>query len=118
MTADIEINCQECGNSVKKIKVKSPVKAAAIVAALTIGGSQFVEYAITDNRYPIATEFEILNACINGGERSLSRKYYQGQREVCLCALEDTMNQISSTRKKVTDFLFLEAFRENVKDCK
>jgi len=117
MTADIEINCQECGNFVKKIKIKNPIKAAAIVAALTIGGSQFIEYAITDNRYPIAMEFEILDACINGGG-SLSSRYYKGRKEVCFCAMEDTMNQISSTRKRVTDAGFLNAFRENVKDCK
>jgi len=101
----------------EKFSIKKPLKVAGITAILAYGGSNFVDYAMTNNRYPIATEFEILNACINN-RGSLSSKYYHRAKKVCFCAMEDTMNQISSTRKRVTDAGFLKAFSENAKDCK
>ena len=115
--ATIKLHCQKCSNVREKFSIKKPFKVAAITAILAYGGSNFIDYAVTDNRYPIATEFEILNACINNRGPS-SSKYYHRTKDVCFCAMEDTMNQISSTMKRVTDAGFLKAFTENAEDCK
>lgn len=116
--ATVEFQCKTCGSVIEKFTVKKPLKAAGIAAILAYGGSQFIDYAIFDNRYPLNVEYAVLEACSSSYKEPLSYSSYGSKKKLCLCALEDTMNEISYIRFKVDEKGFLEAFEENAKSCK
>ena len=61
--ATVKFHCKACANVIDKFTVKKPLKAAGLAAILAYGGSQFIDYAITDNRYPLDVEYAVLEAC-------------------------------------------------------
>ena len=116
--ATIEFHCQTCSNVTKEISIKKPLKVAAIAAILAYSGSQFADYAITDNRYPLETEYSLLEACISSYQKPLSGSQYRNKKNKCLCALQETMNEISHIRYMVSEDSFLDAFNGNARECK
>ncbi|MBK1874466.1 hypothetical protein FE848_14670 [Marinobacter sp. 1-3A] len=116
--ATVEFQCKTCESVIEKFTIKKPLKAAGIAAILAYGGSQFIDYAITDNRYPLDVEYSVLEACSSSYKEPLSHSSYRSKKKLCLCALEDTMNEISYIRYKVDEKGFLKAFEENAKSCK
>ena len=117
VTAEVKFECQKCSSVIEKFEIKKPLKVAGIAAVLAYGGSQFIDYAITDNRYPMDKEYAILDACVSSYQQPLSYSVRGDKEKVCLCALEDTMNEISYIRSRVDEKGFLKAFRENAKSC-
>lgn len=115
--ATVKFHCKTCSTHIEKFTIKKPLKAAGLAAILAYSGSQFIDYAITDNRYPLAVESEILNACTNSYQEPVSFRVHGKRRDVCLCALEDTMNEISYIRYKVNEKAFLKAFNSRAKAC-
>lgn len=115
--AQIILSCKTCKNLVDKIEIKRPVKATAIAAVLAFSGSSFISYAVTDNRYPLSVEHEVMDACVSSYDKPVSRRIYGIKTEVCLCALEDTMNQISYIRYNVDESGFLDVFEDKAKAC-
>lgn len=111
------LSCKTCKQQFDKIEIRKPVKATAIAALLAFSGSQAISYAVTDNRYPLAVEHEVMEACVSSYDKPVSRRVYGNKGNVCLCALEDTMNQISYVRYNVDESGFLDAFEENAKTC-
>ncbi len=116
--ATVKFHCKTCASVIEKFTVKKPLKAAGVAAILAYGGSQFVDYAITDNRYPLDVEYAVLEACTSSHKQPLSYSSYGSKKKLCLCALEDTMNEISYVRYKVNEKGFLKAFESNAKSCK
>ncbi|NRA71946.1 MAG: hypothetical protein HRU24_13070 [Gammaproteobacteria bacterium] len=116
--ATVKFYCKTCSSVIDKIQIKKPLKAGAIAAVLAYGGSQFIDYAITDNRYPLDVEYAVLEACASSYNKPMAYRDYGEKRELCLCAMEDTMNEISYVRFKVDESGFLEAFENNVQSCK
>ncbi len=116
--ATVKFHCKACANVIEKFTVKKPLKAAGLAAILAYGGSQFIDYAITDNRYPLDVEYAVLEACTSSHKQPLSYSSYGSKKKLCLCALEDTMNEISYVRYKVNEKGFLKAFESNAKSCK
>ena len=115
--ATVKFHCETCSSLIETSTIKKPLKAAGLAAILAYGGSQFIDYAITDNRYPLAVESEILNACTNSYQEPVSFRVHGKRRDVCLCALEDTMNEISYVRYKLNEKAFLKAFDSRAKAC-
>lgn len=114
----VKFECKKCSALIEEFKIKKPLKAAGIAAILAYGGSQFIDYAISDNRYPMAVEYAVLEACSSSYSRSMSSLTLGSNKKRCLCALEDTMNEISYIRFKVNESAFVSSFRENIKSCK
>jgi hypothetical protein len=113
----IILSCKSCKKQLDRIEIKKPVKATAIAALLAFGGSQTISYAVTDNRYPLAVEHEVMEACVSYYDKPVAKSVYGSRAKVCLCALEDTMNQISYVRYNVNESGFLSAFEGNAKAC-
>jgi len=113
----IEFTCKKCKENIDTIRIKSPLKTMGIAAILAYSGSQFIDYAVTDNRYPTKIEHAVLKACINYDKTPLSSGDYKLKENLCLCALENTMNEISYIRYKVNKNGFLKSFKENTKYC-
>lgn len=115
---DVIVSCGACSNQIAKKTITEPFKVAAILTVLAYGTSQFVEYVITDNRYPTKVEYEVTRSCLSSSQSTLRYKNYNEKLNICLCALEDTMNEISYIRYNVDEDGFLKAFRENTNECK
>jgi len=115
--ATIKIHCQSCSIVVKKISFAKPFKVAGIAVVLAYGGSNFVDYAISDNRYPLDVEHAVIEACISSSQEPLSYRHFSKKRVLCLCAMEKTMNEISYTRYVVNESGFLQAFEEHAQSC-
>jgi hypothetical protein len=93
--ATVKIHCKICATVLEKYTIKKPFKSALIAMLLAYGGGQTIEYAVTDNRYPLNIEYAVLNACTSSYQQALSYVSYDLKETICLCALEDTMNEIS-----------------------
>jgi hypothetical protein len=118
IASTVKFECKSCSSIIEEFTIKKPLKAAGIAAILAYGGSQFIDYAITDNRYPLAVEYAVLEACSSSYSRSMSKIAYGNNKKRCLCALEDTMNEISYVRYRVNESAFINSFKENIKSCK
>lgn len=114
---ELFIKCKTCKKVVKQKTITNPYKVAALLAIISYGVSQFIDYAITDNRYPLDIEYSVMDSCANSYERPLVRRAYGKKKSICLCALEDTMNEISYTRYLVDEKGFLDVFEENAVSC-
>lgn len=113
----VESFCEECGHIFKRIDIKKPLTAGAIAAVLAYTGSQAVELAVTDHRYPLETEYALVEACVDGARETLSYRRYQRKRSICLCALENTTNDISYTGYIIDDDNFIDTFKQNKREC-
>ncbi|ELA7017093.1 hypothetical protein RA809_004647 [Vibrio parahaemolyticus] len=109
--------CSECSSVIEKFTIQKPLKALGLSLLAAYGGSNFIDYAISDNRYPLKVETEIFDSCLNSYERPLKHSAYRDKKSICLCALQDTMNEISFTRYRVDEEGFLNAFSRNAKGC-
>lgn|GEM_PF-2568545 len=114
---DIKAYCRECSHVFIRKTVTKPYKVAAILAILSYGASQIIEYVITDNRYPLKLEYALVESCINAYERPLQIRDYHGKKETCLCAIEDAMNEISYVRYSINEDAFLSSMEEKAKVC-
>ncbi|MGR5149985.1 hypothetical protein ACQKP8_25995 [Photobacterium alginatilyticum] len=110
--------CSECSSIIEKFTIQKPLKALGLSLLVAYGGSNFIDYAISDNRYPLKVETEIFDSCLNSYERPLRHSNYRNKKSICLCALQDTMNEISFTRYSVDEEGFLNAFSKNANGCK
>lgn len=88
-------------------------------AILVIGlvSGQVADFVLFDNRYPMHVEYSIVDACANSNPELVSKNIYIDRRNVCLCAMQDTMNEISYIRYKADKESFLSAFRKNSNEC-
>ncbi|WCN19590.1 hypothetical protein GV053_13910 [Marinomonas mediterranea MMB-1] len=112
------IKCRSSNKTIKKITVTKPYKVAALLTVVSFGASQFIEYVVTDNRYPLGVEYSLLDVCVNSSGYAIPYEGYRSKKKICLCALEETMNEISYIRYKVDEDRFQEVFRDNAKECK
>lgn len=115
--ANISFDCKKCSKNVGSLHIEKPFKAAIVTAILAYGGSQFIDYAVTDNRYPTKIEYELIDSCLSSYSKPISYSVYGSKKQVCLCALEDTMNEISYVRYRIDEDGFMEAFEENAISC-
>jgi hypothetical protein len=114
---ELIVKCNTCKKVVKQKTITNPYKVAALLTIISYGVTQFIDYAVTDNRYPLDIEYTVMDSCTNSYERPLVRSAYGKKKSVCLCALEDAMNEISYTRYLVDKKGFLDVFEEKAVDC-
>ena len=93
--ATVEFHCKKCSSVIEKFTINKPLKAAGLATILAYGGSQFIDYAISDNRYPLDVEYAVLEACSSSYKEPLSYSTYSSKKELCLCALEQYFGQFS-----------------------
>lgn len=64
LIAEVSFKCHNCQATHWSKLFSKPYRIAALIAFASYGSSQFIDYAITDNRYPLVVEYEVLNAHI------------------------------------------------------
>lgn len=92
------IICDECQSSFFGYKFKKHkrklISATAALAIGTVGGYKVGDW-LTEQRYPLAVEYQMVNACVNSDNRALRRDSYVQKQRTCLCAVESTVSRFS-----------------------
>lgn len=111
------VRCGHCQEELSSHKFKKHIISSGAMLAVGIVGGQIADYVINDNRYPIKTEYSIIDACNNSYSELVSLSVYSRRKEICLCSMEKTMNEISYIRYKVDHESFASAFSKNSEIC-
>ncbi|OCH21862.1 hypothetical protein [Aliivibrio logei] len=112
------IVCKECEKSFKgfKFSKRKLISSGAVLAVGLIGGYK-VNTALDEVRYPLETEYAIVDSCINGSKNMVSTSWYESKRELCLCTLGKTTEDISYSTYQSDQNAFVSAFKQNTKGC-
>ncbi len=115
------IICHKCKKSfaghVYK-QVKKPVTAAALALAVGVFGTYKVDQVFfQDHRYPTSVEYEIINACINSSRIIKNSAQYAYKTDLCICALEKTMERVGYKEIGQRESEFKTLFQKNVYNC-
>ena len=114
------IACASCNKTLEGYfykHFKKPIILTSFVISLSAFGGYEVGKFISDDRYPVATEYELINACSSGRLHALSRDSVKEKTALCICALEKTMDDISQSDIGGNEKQFVSRFRENIAAC-
>ena len=109
--------CGSCQKIVKGFQFKKKLKYAAIIGVIGYGSGQAMESIFFDNRYPLDVEYSIIDACVNSSGKALSSRQYQNKQKLCLCAVEDTINDVSYSSFKSSEHLFNQSLQKSLNKC-
>ena len=116
------IICGECkktlaGHTYKRFK--NPLISAT--AALFIGAygtykidKEFIEVS----RYPVGVEYELIDSCINASRNFMDSGRRVDKTKICICALEETMGDMSYKDMKKSEPEFLARFSGSIAKCR
>ncbi|EHK9000952.1 hypothetical protein KCU36_004302 [Vibrio vulnificus] len=116
------ILCCECnstfaGHTYKKFK--KPLLSASSALLIGVFGTYKIEQLYFDEqRYPVRVEYEIVDNCVNSDKRAMTTDKYVEKKNLCLCALELTMNSLSYKEATGDEANFLNSFRTSLNQCK
>lgn len=114
-----EIVCGKCKASLSGFayrKYKKPLMTA--ISALVIGayGSYKLEHAYFHGaRYPVRTEYAIIDSCVTSDRADLSTIEFKQKKQICLCAFEKTIDEISYAEFKSNVNEFLGTFKKSTR---
>ncbi|TFH93605.1 hypothetical protein [Vibrio ouci] len=113
------ISCSECEKSFKgfKFSKRKLISASAALVVGTIGGYK-VNAALEETRYPLAVEYAIIDSCVNSSSNMVSSSWYESKREICLCALGKTIDQVSYSTYKSEQASFIRVFKQSANTCR
>lgn len=115
------IICGECkktlaGHSYKKFK-KPFVSATAALFIGAFGTYKTDKIFFEDQRYPLSVEYELVDSCANSSHKLMNSHQQAEKTQVCICALEKTMEAISYKDLKKSESEFVTRFRNNITSC-
>ncbi|MGF1765696.1 hypothetical protein [Aliivibrio kagoshimensis] len=113
------ISCKECEKSFEgfKFSKRALISASTALFVGAMGGYK-VNASLEEVRYPLAVEYAIVDSCINSSKNQMSTRRYETKRELCLCALDKTMEDVSYTTYNSESNEFITTLRQNAKLCK
>ena len=115
------ISCSACkesfsGHTYKRFK--KPLISATTALIIGIYGTYKIDDTYFDEqRYPVNIEYELIDNCVNSSSRVLRNSQYITKKEVCSCALEQTMIKINYSELKKNESNFLTRFKNNIRKC-
>jgi|SRR5690554_7427011 len=115
------IICCECkktfaGHSFKKFK-KPVLSATAALFIGAFGTYKIDQVFLTDQRYPLNVEYELIVNCVYSSHTLRNSVRNVEKTQLCICALERTMEEISYKQLRKSESEFLTRFRSNIARC-
>lgn len=113
-----DISCKKCEKSFKDFEF-SKRKLVPAITALFIGivGGYKLDGIVRPERYPLATEYAIVDTCVNSATNIVTTGHYINKREICLCALSKTVKDISYSDYKSKQSTFATSFKKHAWGC-
>lgn len=133
--ADLKITCPKCAKnnifdvteSVKCVhcdasfdSVKFAKKALiGTVSALVIGGiaGKEIDDFLEPNRYPIKTEYALIEGCVKGTNATLLMQTARKKFEICSCALSITQKHFDHNRYEKYPIAFGASLKGSTQRC-
>jgi len=86
---------------------------------LIVGGcaGYFINDYVERNRYPIWTEYKIVEQCVHSSREALFRKVFNEKEKVCVCALKKTQKKFNYSKFREDPNSFMSLFSSSVNDC-
>jgi len=116
-----EIKCKKCEENLTKWKYskfkKTVIGAMTAFVIGTPAAYQIGKHMHSEDRYPITTEYSIVNNCISQYKRPLRRAYIEKKQAICVCALSNTMKSIDYDDYIKDEEKFLDIFEQKATQC-
>lgn len=122
LNVDCDLLCKKCEEDLAKHSYKIHKKSAlSVTGALVLGAfsyHQIDEHFFTENRYPLSIEYSIADGCIRSDQTPVTMQVLQAKRNMCLCGLNKTIQDIPYKEYKQDPKKFYNSFAANTLDCK
>ncbi len=118
-----EIKCKKCEKDLTKwrySKITKKVLGAGTAFILGVAPAyQIGKHMHSKDRYPVATEYSIVNSCVSEYSKPLRRTHIRQKKAICICALSHTMKEIDydTYKESRNDDKFFTVFREEANKC-
>ena len=116
-----EIKCKKCEKDLTKwrySKITKKVLGAGTAFILGVAPAYEIgKHMHVEERYPIATEYSIVNSCISQYSKPLRRVYIRQKKAICVCALSNTMKSIDYDEYKKDQEKFIDIFEQKAAQC-
>ncbi len=110
--------CDEDLTKSKYAKFKKPI--ISTMSALIMGtpaAYQVGKHIYSEDRYPVATEYSIVNSCVSQYSKPLRKIYINHKKAICICALSKTMKKIDYDDFKEDQEKFIDIFEQKATQC-
>ena len=115
-----QLNCKHCEEEItgKKYIRKPWILIPTTLAVLSgVAGGVYIDEKIETDRYPISIEHSIVESCIHADGKIRNKKYVIEKKEICVCALENTIDEISYSEFQNKKYKFTTVFSQQIANC-
>lgn len=110
-----DANCPKCEKSIAGIRFKKAAFSVLMSGILVSTGLfGYRQYEKNLHRYPVSTEFAIIDQCVSGSGGRLYKDDLQNKLQICLYSLEQTQKNISYSDFKESSASFMNEFQKHV----
>ncbi len=120
---DLEVQsgvvCKHCNEDISGFKFRKPIISSTTAFIFGVGGFfAFDNYVLSEDRYPVAIEYEIIELCTSSYKKPMKIKNFKEKKSACICALEETMKIISYSDINKDESEFMKEFEKNASECR
>jgi hypothetical protein len=111
--------CKEPLSGHKYSKSGKPMLSAISAVILSVIGYKAIDSNFwEEGRYPVATEYAIIDSCVNADKRPLPTPVYDAKKNTCVCLLEKTMVTLPYNEYENEKALLFSLFNKSLEECK
>lgn len=119
LNLEAKVNCGHCKEEITGYTYKKPLISATTALIIGAGGFFAVDnYLLSNDRYPISTEYELIELCVSSYQKPMKSRNFSEKQSVCICALEETMKEISYSDINDKESNFIEVFDRKASECR
>lgn len=111
------IQCEHCKKELTGVKYlkngKMGVGVLVTWGCLVFGGHSAANILFDSNRYPIDTEYSIVESCLSSYSRPLQSNKFSRKKSICQSILKDTQKEFTYQEFKDNQRGFINAFEAN-----
>ena len=116
-----DVLCGSCNEKLSKYTLYKTKKTTGVTLTAIVMGigayqvSGHIEHAI--GRYPMAEEYQLLDACINADISSITRHEHLAKKKLCICALDRTVREFNYEQLIENKKEILPILKKNIYQC-
>jgi hypothetical protein len=113
------ISCEHCKSSFSGLRLAVKKALLPTVGALALAGyaGHKLDDLLEPNRYPLETEYALVESCVQGAKRSDYWKLAEGKFELCSCALKLAQKTVNFKKFKDEPAKFKQAMAAASLNC-
>ncbi len=119
LNLEAKVNCGHCKEEITGYTYKRPLISATTALIIGAGGFFAIDnYVLSKDRYPISAEYELIELCVSSYQKPMKSRNFSEKQSVCICALEETMKDISYSDINDEESNFIEVFDRKASECR